>query len=345
MRRALLFNIVFMSLLLGAPALAAEPARRVLRLQYSEDGRAASCPGEAALREQIQARTGYDPFREDAPEEVGVEIVSRGADLVAKIRYRDAGGKVSSEREFDAPNDDAACRLLTSYTALSIAFTLTPFGLDERAPAATAPPPEVAPPAPPRARRPAPPRPEPAIDPDTLPHQTQLGAGGYVRFGATSEVLGGVSCIARSRMSRRVTLAIEIRKLMPFVAPLGREGADQDPSSPGSSGEPSPYTESLLSGALVSCFHARAPFVGCGIMEVSMLLLAGQPGADPDAALLMMTLGLRGGVEVPLTDWLGVYGHAELLLTAFRLRDTPAVGAPRTPRLAASLGAGLLTGF
>ncbi|WP_438029632.1 hypothetical protein [Sorangium sp. So ce233] len=348
MQRPLLFNIVLASLLLGAPASAAEPARRVLRLQYSEDARAASCPGEAALREQIQARTGYDPFRDDAPEEVAVAIVPRGADLVATVKYRDAGGNVSSQREFDVPSSDAACGLLTSYVALSIAFALTPFGLDERAPAAAAPS-EVALPATPQARQPAPaPRPEPAVAPVKPLHSTQLGAGALARIGVTGEVLGGFSCSLRSRLSRSVTLALESRNVFPAFAPdtrTGGAGAEQGAPSPaGGSAEQALYTRAIVSGAIASCFHLRDPLVGCGLVEAGTLLLSGPPGGDLEAILLMMALGVRGGAEVALSDSFWFYAHGELL-AAFRLQDAPAIDALRAPRLTASVGAGLLAGF
>ncbi|WP_437960251.1 hypothetical protein WME76_11810 [Sorangium sp. So ce119] len=346
MQRPFLFNIVLLSLLLGAPASAAEPARRVLRLQYSEDARAASCPGEAGLREQIQARTGYDPFREDAPEDVAVTIVHRGADLVATVKYRDPGGNVSSQREFDVPSSDAACGLLTSYVALSIAFALTPFGLDERAPAAAAPA-EVALPATPRARQPAP-RPAPAIAPDRPLRSTQLGVGALARVGVTGEVLGGFSCSFRSRLSRSVTLALESRNVFPAFAPdarTGGAGADQGASSPaGGPAEQALYTRAITSGAIASCFHLRDPLVGCGLVEAGTLLLSGQPGGDLDAILLMMALGVRGGAEVALSDTFSFYAHGELL-AAFRLQDATAIDALRTPRLTASVGAGLLAGF
>ncbi|WP_437785259.1 hypothetical protein [Sorangium sp. So ce1097] len=346
MRRSLLFNIAFTSLLLGAPALAAEPARRVLRLQYSEDARAASCPGEAALREQIQARAGYDPFREDAPEELDVALVPRGADLVVTIRYRDAGGAISSEREFGVPNGDAACKVLTSYVALSIAFTLTPFGIDERTPAA-APPLDVAP-APTPAGRPAPARPQPAIAPETTPFTLQIGAGGLARIGVTGEVLGGFSCVLRARLRRNLTVGLETRNEIPILPPdarAGGEGAGQDPSTPaGSPVEQALYTRALLSGAVALCFHPRGPLVGCGLVEISTLLSSGQPGGDVDATVQMVALGARGGVEHALTDSLTLYAHAELLTTVL-VRSAHAVDALTTPRLSASLGAGLLTGF
>jgi hypothetical protein len=348
MRRPLLFNIVLTSLLLGAPASGAEPARRVLRLQYSEDARAASCPGEAALREQIQSRTGYDPFREDAPEEVAVAIAPRGADLIATVKYRDAGGNVSSQREFDVPSSDAACGLLTSYVALSIAFALTPFGVDERAPAAAASS-EVALPATPRPRQPAPaPRPERAIAPARPLRSTQISAGALARLGVTGEVLGGFSWALRSRLSRRVTLALENRNAFRLLAPdarTGGAGAEQGTSIPaGGSAEQALHTRAIISGAIASCFHLREPFVGCGIVEAGTLLLSGQPGGDLDAILLMMTLGARGGAEVALSDTFWFYAHGELL-AAFRLQDVPAIDALRTPRLTASIGAGLLAGF
>ncbi|MGK3994494.1 hypothetical protein [Sorangium sp. So ce1024] len=348
MRRSLLFNIVFTSLLLGAPALAAEPERRVLRLQYSEDARAAPCPGEAALREQIQARTGYDPFREDAPEELDVAIVPRGADLVAMITYRAADGAISSRRGFRVPDGDGACKVLTSYVALSIAFTLTPFGFDERTPAAPAPPLEGAPPAPTRAGRPAPQRQRPASAPEAAPPTAQIGAGGLARIGVTDEALGGFSCAFRYRLPRSMTLGIETRNVLPILpsaARAGGEGATQGPSSPAKSPvEQALYTRALLSGAIAMCFHGPDPIVGCGLVEVGALLLSGQPGGDVDVSVPMTALGLRAGVEHALAGSITLYAHAEML-TALWIQGAPAIDALRTPRLNASLGAGLLAGF
>ncbi|WP_438020258.1 hypothetical protein WMF18_14810 [Sorangium sp. So ce315] len=346
MRRSLLFNIVFTSLLLGAPALATEPARRVLRLQYSEDARAASCPGEAALREQIQARAGYDPFREDAPEELDVAIVPRGADLVVTIRYRDAGGAISSERGFGVPNGEGACKVLTSNVALSIAFTLTPFGVGERNPAATAPPLDVAP-APTPAGRPTPARPQPAIAPETTRPATKIGAGGLARLEMTGEVLGGFACVLQPRRWGNMTLGLETRNLFAILPPdarAGGEGAGQDPSNPAGSPEgQTMYARALLAGAVALCLHPRDPFVGCGLVEIGTLLLSGQPGTV-DTAVLAMALGARGGVEHALTDSLTLYAHAELL-TAVRFHDAHVIDALRAPRLSASLGVGLLAGF
>ncbi|MGK3971684.1 hypothetical protein WMF38_08185 [Sorangium sp. So ce118] len=354
MQRPLLCNIVFASLLLGAPALAAdalaaEPTRRVLRMHYSEDAPAASCPGEAALREQIQLRTGYDPFREDAPEEVAVAISPRGDDLVATVKYRDAGGEVSTQREFDVPNRDAACDLLTSYVALSIAFTLTPFGFDGRAPAAAPPRPAAPPLEPPEPpRRGPPPRPEPASAPGR-PWKTMLaGAGALARIGAGSDLLGGLSCIVRARWSRRVTVSLESRNvfLPPAVdARKVTDGSAPDTSAPGGSSKARTlYTKSIISGALASCLHTSDLFVTCGLAEAGTLLLSTQPDGNPDTALLMMALGLRGGIELALDDTLWFYAHTELL-AAFRLEEAPTIGALRTPHLTASVGAGLLAAF
>ncbi|XYI01991.1 hypothetical protein ACMHYB_20340 [Sorangium sp. So ce1128] len=346
MQRPLLCNIVFASILLSAPTLAAEPTRRALRMHYSEDARAASCPGEAALREQIQMRTGYDPFREDAPEEVAVAIGPRGDDLIATVKYRDAGGKVSTQREFDVPNSDAACELLTSYVALSIAFTLTPFGLDGRAPAAAPPRPAAPPPEPPR--RGPPPRPEPARAP-ARPWNTMLaGVGALARLGVTGELLGGLSCIVRARWSRRLTVSLESRNVFLSPAAGARKasgGSAPGTSAPGGSSKARTlYSRSIISGALTPCLHTSDLFVTCGLAEAGTLLFSAQPDSNPDTTLLMMALGLRGGIELALDDTLWFYTHAEFL-AAFRLEDAPTIGALRTPHLTASVGAGLLAAF
>lgn len=132
MRQHPYFKLLVACLLLGqsAPALAEESTRRMLRMRYSEDPRADSCPGEAALREQIRARMDYDPFREDASEEVAIRVAPRDRELVISIEYRGDNGTLFARRQFNAPNSKAACTALTTYAALSIAFTLMQFGLD-----------------------------------------------------------------------------------------------------------------------------------------------------------------------------------------------------------------------
>lgn len=174
------------------------------------------------------------------------------------------------------------------------------------------------------------------------------GVGALARIGAGSELLGGLSCILRARWSRRLTVSLESRYVSLPPATDARKVSGEsapDTSAPGGSSEARTlYTRSILSGALASCLHTSDLFVTCGLAEAGTLLLSAQPDSNPDTALLMMALGLRGGIELALDDTLWFYAHTELL-AAFRLEDAPSIGALRTPHLTASVGAGLLAAF
>ncbi|WP_437970999.1 hypothetical protein WMF04_17690 [Sorangium sp. So ce260] len=346
MPRFLLCKIVFASLMFSAPALAAEPTRRALRMHYSEDARAASCPGEGALREQVRLRAGYDPFREDAPEVLDVAIGPRGEMLVATLRYRDAHGRDSAPRQFSVPGGDAACALLTSYIALSIAFTLTPFGDDGQAPAAAPPRPEIAPsPAAPRSP-PPPARPAPASGPAGIWSTIQGGAGVFAQIGLTDQLVGGVSWLCRVHWSERLSFTLEAREaFIPLSSGPGEGGWSLDASSPGGSSNAQPlHTRMIITGAFLPCLHTSDLLVSCALVELGVLTLTGRPGGDSELILVFVALGLRSGVELALNDWLSFYTHLELV-TAVGLQKRPLVGVVRAPHLSASVGAGVIAAF
>ncbi|WP_437562837.1 hypothetical protein [Sorangium sp. So ce542] len=346
MPRFSLCKIVFASLLLSAPAPAAEPARRTLRMHYSEDPRAASCPGEGALREQVRRRAGYDPFREDAPEAVDVAIAPRGAALVATLKYRDEDGRESAPRDFNVPNGDAACALLTSYVALSIAFTLTPFWRDEQVPATAPPPPDLAPPpAPPRPRAP-PARPLPATEPAGRRSAIRGGTGVFAQIGLTDQLVGGVSWFCEARWSDRLSVGLEVQDaFLPLSAGPSEGGWSLDASSAGGRADGQPvHTRMLVTTALVPCLHTNDLLATCTVVELGVLTLAGQPGGQSGLILVFVALGLRTGVELALNDRLSLSTHLELL-TAVGLQKRPPVDVLRAPHLSASVGAGVIAAF
>ncbi|WP_437615301.1 hypothetical protein WMF20_18120 [Sorangium sp. So ce834] len=346
MPRISLCKIVFASLLFSAPALAAEPTRRTLRMHYSEDPRAASCPGEGALREQVRRRTGYDPFREDAPEGVDVAIGPRGAALIATLKYRDEDGRESAPRDFSAPLGDGACALLTSYVALSIAFTLTPFGSDRQVPATAPPPPELAPPpAPPRPRTP-PARPLPATEPAGRRSAIRGGTGVFAQIGLTDQLIGGVSWFCEARWSDRLSFGLEVQDaFLPLSAGPSEGGWSLGASSAGGRSDEEPgHTRMLVTTALVPCLHTNDLLATCTVVELGVLTLSGQPGSPSGLLLVFVALGLRTGVELALNDRLSLSTHLELL-TAVGLQQRSPVDVLRAPHLSASVGAGVIAAF
>lgn len=75
-----------------------------------------------------------------------------------------------------------------------------------------------------------------------------------------------------------------------------------------------------------------------------MIQLSRPADSDPHLSLLLVSIGLRAGVELTLTDAFSVYAHAEGLAV---LAPTPSTY--RTPvetsTATVSLGAGLLAAF
>ncbi|WP_437593402.1 hypothetical protein [Sorangium sp. So ce1000] len=333
MARSFLCMIVFASLLLSAPALAAEPIRRALRLRYSEDPRAASCPGERALRERIRLRMGYDPFREDAPEEVAVAIAPHGAHVVATTTYRNADGRVSG-RGFDVSHGDDACEQLTDTVALAIAFTLTPFASEERAPAAAPPRPEI-----------APARPEPAGKPAEPWHSMMVGTGAMMRLAVPDGLFGGGSWLVRVRWSQRLSFSLESRNAVILPMPGARgDGEASSPDPRGSSNKRSTHVHRHTSGAFAPCLHTGDLLVTCGLVEIGTDQRVDRSSLATDVPLLFMALGLRGGIELALSDAFSFYSHAEVLV-AFGLHAPPLAGGLGPPRPSASIGAGILAAF
>ncbi|WP_157906705.1 MULTISPECIES: hypothetical protein [Sorangium] len=335
MARSFLCMIVFASLLLSAPSRAAEPARRALRLRYSEDAQAASCPGERALRERIRLRVGYDPFREDATEEVEVAIRPHGAQVVATTTYRNADGRVSG-RGFDLSHGDGACEQLTHTVAVAISFTLTPFASDERAPAAP-PRPEI-----------APARPEPGSRPGEPWSSARVGIGAIAGLGVPEGLFGGASLLVRVRWSQSLSFSLESRGTFvvskPSALEHGEVSSPDAPSPGGSTKARSSYPRTHTSGAFVPCLHTVDLLVTCALVEMGVAQVADRAVPATDVSLLFMALGLRGGIELALNDTLSFYTHAEVL-AALGLVDHPLAGALRPLRPSASLGAGLLAGF
>ena len=336
MARSFLCMIVFASLLFSAAVRADEPTRRALRLRYSEDAQVVSCPGERALRERIRLRMGYDPFREDALDEVAVTIRPHGAHVVATTTYRNADGRVSA-RGFDISHGDAACEQLTSTVALAISFALTPFASDERAHVEARRGPEI-----------APARPEPGSKPDEPWRSMLVGAGAMTRLGVPEGLLGGVSWLVRVRWSQSLSLSLESRYAF-VLSKRGARGGDEvsspdTPSSGGRSSESSPYLRSNTSVALAPCLHTGDLLVTCGLVEMGVERMGDRSGAAADVSLLSMSLGLRGGIELALNDTLSFYSHADVLV-AFGLDDHRPAGALSRPRPSAAIGAGILAAF
>jgi len=94
------------------------------RLVVTRDKSASECPDERALRDEVGARLGYEPFTPDASSLVVVVFRREGATLRGTVQMRDAAGNVKGERTLASSHGD--CEELASTTALTISILLDP---------------------------------------------------------------------------------------------------------------------------------------------------------------------------------------------------------------------------
>ncbi len=126
-------------LLLGLVALplplSAQTAERPLtRLRYSRAAVPPDCPDQTELRDAVAGQLGYDPFWEDAPRTLSVQLAS-DEQLHAKLELRDGSGRLLGARLLTAERQD--CRGLAAALVLAIDIAIDPlFRSRPRAPAA-----------------------------------------------------------------------------------------------------------------------------------------------------------------------------------------------------------------
>ena len=107
----------------------------------------------------------------------------------------------------------------------------------------------------------------------------------------------------------------------------------------------------LATGTLAPCGHISF-FTGCALVGLGSLMISSTGLGEPRQAVgLLVQVGVRGAVELPLTRVLHLLLHADVLVALTRPHLTVgdmANGSPpdreifRTPRVGGTLGAGLL---
>lgn len=210
-------------------AAAAEHARVALRFQ---DSTKSNCPNEAAFRELVAARLGYDPFVPTSDRALGVELQRKGATIVGRMSPSDG-----AERTLKASRSE--CLELVTSMAFAAALAIDPEAA--KRPASPPPPPDPAPPQPEASVEPAPtplPPPPPRTEPQPNARVRVEGAV-LAPFGITPAMSGGA----------RLGLGVDFG-----LFSIGGEGAFLFPSAKERTyGEVSAY---VLSGSLVPCLNA-----------------------------------------------------------------------------------------
>ena len=143
---------------LGPAALPARAATVVVSLKYAA---APGCPDATDFKAAVIARLGYDPFSEEAPDHVLVQIRPRGASLDGHIEWRDAQGQWTGDQRF--PQRRPNCLHLVRAMAFALALQIQFLAKADAPPAVAAPVTEK-----PAPNEPTPPPPPPAYAPPAV---------------------------------------------------------------------------------------------------------------------------------------------------------------------------------
>lgn len=291
-----------------APGAARAEGPTVARLSFERAEDAARCIGEPELRERVAARLGRDPFVAEAPLEARVRIEG-GEGYRAVIEL--SRGEERTRRELASARAD--CADLADALALALSLAVDPASL-LAPPRPPEPEPAVAEPEPPIAEQAVA---EPAPRDDDV--SARLGAHLLGSWGVAPEVSGGLALFAGFRLMD-FSIDLELRGEVPAEV-AGTNGRVRG----------APFT-----AGLAPCAHVDVVTL-CGVARAGAFWAEAVEAASARAGFApYLSLGVRGGVEVPLASAvsLSVLGElsapllgAELLLGTERVWGTPPVSA------------------
>ncbi|WP_437586687.1 hypothetical protein [Sorangium sp. So ce1000] len=295
-----------MSLVLAAPPAFGQVSPGSARLSYTRGLGAEGCPEEQALRDVVAAQLGgTDPFVDGSGRRVDVVLARKGRHFLGEIALFDSVGRRLGGQQLTS----AACGALVEDVGTALAILLRPVrSAREPAPSPPAPapaegasapsPPETASPGgapagPPRAPAAAPLPPcQPAAParsaerrgPSLAWPRLQVGAGVLISGGFAPAPAVGFSGFVGARW-QAFSLSLEGRVDLP-VATKPYRGII--------------FGISSLGGSVVPCAHV-AWFFGCGLVTAGRVRRFGMVNVVGEASRPYAGLGLRGGVEVPLS--------------------------------------------
>ncbi|MDC0678154.1 hypothetical protein [Sorangium atrum] len=296
------------------------------RLSYTRGSGADGCPEEQALRDVVAAQLGgIDPFVDGGSGGRRVEVVvaRKRRHFLGEIALYDSDGRRLGGQEVTS----ATCGALVEDVGTALAIMLRPVrSAREPAPSppsapapaerASAPsPPETvspggAPAGSPRAPAAAPLPPcQPAAParsaerrgPSLAWPRLQAGAGALITEGLAPARAVGFSAFVGARWEA-FSLSLEGRMDLPVATEPYRGGI---------------FGVSWLGGSIVPCSQ-MAWFFGCGLVTAGRVRYFGMVNAVGEASLPYAGLGVRGGVEVPLSYSLAARLSGELVANLVR---------------------------
>ena len=337
--RARAFAVGIGVFLCGASA-AAFPTSR---LTYARGTGAETCPAEPIIRQAVAARLGYDPFFATAEKTIVARIQRSRDDLRATVELVDDRGIVRGVREFKARNGQCDELVATMALAISIAIDPTNPGVLGGTPKPRPDPPQPTPaslerPAP--ANRPiaaaSPPAPPEADAPEPDPGREEAA----IELRAATAAFGALGTAPAPTTG--LALSIGFRK---GAGALHAEGRAELPASTADNGSGRVRT-SLWAGALVPCLHVD-PLSVCAPVWLGSLRAQGIgfPASYVDHALYA-AIGLRVGVEIPLSSRWAFSPAVEVLGPLFPADlSVDGISQWKAPALSAFLRAGFAAHF
>lgn len=301
-----------------------------VHLIYERGPGAEQCPDETALRADVAARLGRDPFVEEGARTVVARIRKVGAELRATIELRDEGGTKGVRTLSGAPD----CSELSSALALAVSLAVDPIAATTPKPepsastSASSPPssPSVAP-TPSASGAPTVPRPVVIVAPRPEPPPRDLGGprvaiGVHGALGVVPTTTFGATA-AFGWVAPTWSVDLEGRRDLPATAAVGTGTA----------------TASVLAVSIVPCLR-RGLFAACALGSFGALQSTGEglPVNRTDTAPWIVA-GVRGALEVPIARAFTIGVAFDLITpivrTTYRIdgRD-----AWTTPAVAGSLG-------
>jgi hypothetical protein len=358
-----------------------------VELRYTRHAGTEDCPDEPTLQKALIDRLGWDPFLSAAAGPPGPAPSSKASTIrlavmvqrarrghEARIDLQDPTGRTVATRRLHSTEGD--CRELGSALALALALAIDPLGLyapakaaDRGGGAGSSPsPPSPRPSSSPLATGPSrplaagppatsPPRPSdggpstptvvvvdpPERRPPPLPVRPPPPRPPGVRFRGGFELHAAVGTAPTAAFGG--TLVAGAR--WPYVSLNAEARADVPSSVRVNPGRVSAW---LATGSVVPCGHISF-FTGCVLVGLGPLTASASGLGPPRQTVgLLVHVGVRGAVELPLTRVLHLLLQAEVRVALTRpslfVADTGG-GSPerevfRTPRVGGTLGAGLL---
>ena len=324
------------------------------RLVYEKGDGAARCPSEAAMRDSVAARLGYDPFDAKAKKTIAVRIVGDAAKLSARVDVTDAAGVITGTRELRSASLD--CVDLASSLSLTITIAIDPLASSE-------PPPSLAlPPMDPGVSSAGSDDDTSASSPDAsasadaaLDDRAKSGAPAdepeppapaaedvvvWPRFVATAGVVSSIGFGPSLGAGASVSGAVRWSSLS-----IGLEGRADVPSSkvvPGGGGQ---VSASVLLATLVPCVH-RGVVMACALGSFGALRGSGVGAGAREASTRYAAVGGRLATNLEITSSVAVRIAIDLAATLTRTTLRYAdVDVWTTPAIAGALGASLVGTF